>query len=337
MIEAKGMRDGASFNYAQLAKEYLIARQECRARNIAKPRILLLLTDEQKSKIQKTGLICLFRESWNQLQSGKAVKGQWSDGKVKFFQKHSNMLKDSPNDDEIIGCFKMLSFERLKEISDHYETQDASSRELAAMISKSIAWHMPKNHCDSAEIPIWSKMLMNLAKTPLYEFYTGGTINDTVCKAEEDFFKNAFVSSEHPIRKAVESIRNTLRAHREKIEKYYQLYRIQKYWDLKNESAKGISSDTVRLNCQYFDEKFSQEERNLEANQCKMELNREFDNLNNRFAKKYGDGTGIYPSSVPNVRSLIYFYFRSLLDWNEDIPGYKYFSFDNKPFFAKKN
>lgn len=68
MIEAKGRREGASFNYAQLAKEYLIAKQECKERSIEQPRILLLLTDEQKDKIDRS-FYEFFKKSWSGMKT----------------------------------------------------------------------------------------------------------------------------------------------------------------------------------------------------------------------------------------------------------------------------
>lgn len=354
MIEAKGMRDGASFNYAQLAKEYLIAKQECPGQ----PRILLLLTDDQISKINdEGGLVKLFEKNWKELTTFK--KDKWSQNKVDFFDKQN---LEKPSDDEITSCFKMFSYESLKEYAGKFKAKNKSSQELATMIANTIAWHTPvvdreekitvldKNGKEKTKKithykpgtdkpSIWSQMLMELAnnQTPLYEFDTGGTINEIVTKAEGDFFKAAEIPVAHPIRKEIEKVRNTVLEKKETIEKFYRLYRIQKYWELKKEYKKPDKSDTVKYNYEKFsDKKYNEEIKKLDAQECREQLRNEFNDLNGTYNKKFGDQTGIVSSAVPNVRYLLYFYVRSLLGFADAMPGYDYFGFDNKKFFVKK-
>lgn len=177
-------------------------------------------------------------------------------------------------------------------------------------------------------------MLMDLAEaeTPLYEFYTGGTINKVVCDAEDKFFEEADIPQEHRIRKAVEDVRKKTNAHRNEIEEFYRLYRIQKYWDLKTKSEKENPSKTTELNFEYFKAHCVPD---ISAQECKSALIKAFDDLDCEFKQAYGKNTGIVPANVPNVRYLLSFYLRWLLDW-KDIPGYsKYFSFDKKIFFTK--
>ena len=362
MIEAKGMRDGVAFNYAQLAKEYLIAKQECPGQ----PRILLLLTDEQIKKInEKGGLVELFEKSWNELKVEKPVSDKWSETKVKFFNEDDvkkSLGEIKPDKNAINACFKILSYEKLKDYAKKYNTENSSSKKLAAMIADTIAWHTPvvdseetirvsdKNgkektkkithYKPGTDTPsIWSKMLMTLAadQTPLYEFYTGGTINEIVTKAEDDFFKAAEIPVVHPIRKEIEKVRNAVLEKKETIEKFYRLYRIQKYWELKKEYKKPDKSDTVKYNYEkFFDKKYNEEIKKLDAQECREQLRNEFNDLNGTYNKKFGDQTGIAPAATPNVRYLLYFYVRSLLGFADAMPGYDYFGFDNKKFFVKK-
>lgn len=381
MIEAKGMRDGAAFNYAQLAKEYLIAKQECPGQ----PRILLLLTEEQIGKINKKGgLVKLFEKSWEELTTFK--KDKWSQNKVDFFNK-KKLAK--PIDDKITSCFKMFSYESLKEYANEYETKNESSQKLAAMIANTIAWHTPEVDRNSdkngkektkkithykpgpKDPSIWSKMLMKLAadKTPLYEFYTGGTINEIVTKAEDDFFKAAEIPEDHPIRKAIKEVRDAVFKEKENIENFYRLYCIQRSLELpkeieklkkeceewekkqdktdkekKKEKDKKAKLASEELNLKYFTEKCCEESKKLEKTKSNNPLKDKFSELNANFYKnksnlqwaKDKDQTGIVSSAVPNVRYLLYFYVRSLLGFADAMPGYDYFGFDNKKFFVKK-
>ena len=347
MIEAKGMRDGAAFNFAQLAKEFLIAKVECKARGIDQPRIILLLTDEQKEKTK--GICSLFEESWKQLTSKEKVPGKWSDGKVDFFKNNEALLKEyrPHNDDEITACFRILTYGELKGFADIYarDAQDASNKNLALMISNTISWHTRETHAE-AKTPIWSTMLKDLAheQTPLYELYTGGTINETVSRAEDQFFKEAQIPPDHRVRRAVESVRSKATAARDTIENIHRLYRTQQYWALQKKFAGEKPSDTVTFNFEYFKAKYSLEEKKIDARQCREELKEEFRKLNEHFAEfrkrnpeaGYGENTGIVTAGVPNVRRLLNFHFRSWLDWETDIPGSKFFELDKKIFFVKK-
>ncbi len=171
-------------------------------------------------------------------------------------------------------------------------------------------------------------------KAPLYEFYTGGTINDSVCQAENEFFAMAVIPSKHPIRQAVETVRIKTVADRETVENIYRLYRIQQYQEL--QFVDGTPSDTVKFNFEYFKGKCTSEEKAIGARKCREELKAEFRKLNDSFAKRYGENTGIAASGVPNVRRLLSFHIRGLLDWETDIPGTRFFSFDKKIFFTKK-
>lgn len=339
MIEAKGMRDGAAFNYAQLAKEYLIAKQECDFRRISQPRILLLLTDEQITKIDKKGgLVELFDKSWKELRAEKQVSNKWSETKVKFFngdEVKKNLDKIKPQNDAIEACFKILSYKKLEEYAKTYNTENSSSQKLAAMIANTIAWHTNK----SGSIPIWSRMLMDLAaaQTPLYEFYTGGTINKIVTDAEDEFFKLTAVPKDNPIRKAVENVRKKILQQGETIKKFYRLYCIQKYWQLQRENAKSAKSDTVKYNYQYFTRKYNEGETKLDVQECRKQLKEALDELDRIFEHRYGDQTGIVSSGTPNVRYLLYSFARSLINiFSDEIPGYEYFAFDNKKFFRQK-
>ena len=144
MIETKGMRDGAAFNYAQLAKEYLIAKQECPEQ----PRILLLLTDEQKNEIGDN-FYKVFTESWNQLfkKNGKV----WSDEKVKFMSERVNKIGENddkkekfPDKETVDKCFKILTYSKLFGYATEYKKNEkTSSQKLAGMIAKTIEWHTP--------------------------------------------------------------------------------------------------------------------------------------------------------------------------------------------------
>ena len=327
MIEAKGMRDGAAFNYAQLAKEYLIAKQECPEQ----PRILLLLTDKQKKDIEKKGFINVFNNSWDELFKFK--KDKWSQQKVDFINKQ---LKDQqrPEKNEVDRCFKILTYSELAKYAREYETQNSSSEKLAAMIANTIAWHSD----GTGETPLWSAMLMDLAKkqTPLYEFYTGGTINKTVTEAEDNFFNGAEIPKDNPIRKAVEDVRDKI--DRAYVADLYRLYCIQKYWELCKKKNNADTSNSVTLNYEYFAGKYSEYIKNgveLNAQDCRKELNRKYSELNDNFKKKYGESSGIKPSGTPNVRYLLYFYVRSLMNnFDDAMPGYKFFGFDNKKFFT---
>lgn len=362
MIEAKGMRDGAAFNYAQLAKEYLIAKQECPGQ----PRILLLLTEEQIGKINKKGgLVKLFEKSWEELKVEKPVSNKWSETKVKFFNGDDvkkSLGKIKPDEKAINACFKILSYEKLKEYAKNYKTKDPSSKTLATMIDNTIAWHTPevdreetitvpdKNgkektkkityYKPGTETPsIWSKMLMALAEkqTPLYEFYTGGTINEIVTKAENDFFNQAAIPKNNSIRETVEKVRSDVLKEEKTIENFYRLYCIQKYWELSKEYNQPDKSDTVKYNYEkFFDKKYNEEIKKLDAQECREQLRNEFNDLNGTYNKKFGDQTGIVPAATPNVRYLLYFYVRSLLGFDDAMLGYDYFGFDNKKFFVKK-
>ena len=367
MIEAKGMRDGAAFNYAQLAKEYLIAKQECPGQ----PRILLLLTNEQIKSIvnkkysEKQGLVALFYKSWDELTATEEVNGKWSKNKVDFFQKDNikKLLEDYKprTDDEITSCFKMLSYESLEEYAKNYPAENESSEKLAAMIANTIAWHTPKedrveekkytdkngnektkkitHYKPGSEAPsIWSTMLIDLAaeETPLYEFYTGGTINQIVTEAEDNFFNGAEIPKDNPIRKAVEDVRNKVDS--AYVSELYRLYCIQKYLELEKENKKIDKSATVKFNFEFFEKKYKEYVKNkaeLDAQICRNKLNRIYSDLNDNFNKKYGESSGIKPSVTPNVRTLIYFYIRSLMNnFDDAMPGYKFFGFDNKKFFT---
>ena len=364
MIEAKGMRDGAAFNYAQLAKEYLIAKQECPG---GQPRILLLLTNEQIKSIEnkkyseKQGLVALFYKSWKELTATQEVNGKWSKNKVEFFQKDDikKLLEDYKprTDDEITSCFKMLSYESLEEYAKNYPAENESSKKLAAMIANTIAWHTPKedrieeikykdkngnkktkkitHYKPGSDAPsIWSTMLMDLAKneTPLYEFYTGGTINEIVKKAENKFFEEAAISEDNPICKAVKDMRDKVNS--AYVSELYRLYCIQKYWELKKENEKFDKSETVTFNFKYFEKKYHEYKDALDAQNCRTKLNSKYSELNYNFNKKYGESSGIKPSGTPNVRYLLYFYVRSLINnFDDKTPGYEFLGFDNKKFF----
>ena len=121
-----------------------------------------------------------------------------------------------------------------------------------------------------------------------------------------------------------------------KIEDFYQLYCIQKYWELEKKYNKPDKSDTVKYNYEkYFKDKYKEiEQRGVQ--ECREQLRNAFKDLDNEYAKKFGVQTGIVPAATPNVRYLLYFYVRSLLGFAAAMPGYKYFGFDNKKFFVKK-
>ena len=354
MIEAKGMRDGAAFNYAQLAKEYLIAKQECPEQ----PRILLLLTDKQKKDIEKKGFINVFNNSWDELF--KSQKDKWSQQKVDFINKQ---LKDQqrPEKNEVDRCFKILTYSELAKYAREYETQNSSSEKLAAMIANTIAWHTPKedrvveekytdkdgsektkkitHYKPGSDAPsIWSTMLIDLAaeETPLYEFYTGGTINKTVTEAEDNFFNGAEIPKDNPIRKAVEDLRD--KVDRAYVADLYRLYCIQKYWELCKKKNNADTSNSVTLNHKYFAGKYSEYIKNgvePNAQDCREELNSKYSELNDKFNKEHGELSGIKPSGTPNVRYLLYFYVRSLINnFDDETPGYKFLGFDNKKFFV---
>ena len=329
MIEAKGMRDGAAFNYAQLAKEYLIAKQECPGQ----PRILLLLTDKQKEDIEKKDFINVFNNSWDELF--KLKKDKWSQQKVDFINKQ---LKNQqrPEKNEVDKCFKILTYSELAKYAGEYKTQNSSSEKLAAMIAKTIAWH--SDETGDTPTPLWSKMLMDLAEkgTPLYEFYTGGTINEIVTKAEDNFFNGAEIPKDNPIRKAVEDVRNKVDS--TYVSELYRLYCIQKYWELCKKKNNADTSKSVTLNYEYFAGKYNEYVKNgveLNAQDCRKELNSKYSELNDKFKKKYGESSGIKPSGTPNVRYLLYFYVRSLINnFDDKTPGYNFLGFDNKKFFV---
>lgn len=394
MIEAKGMRDGAAFNYAQLAKEYLIAKQECPGQ----PRILLLLTDEQKEKIDKKGgLVELFKKSWDELKVENPVSNKWSKTKVDFFKRDEvkkSLEEIKPDEKAINACFRILSYENLKDYATTYKTENESSQKLAAMIANTIAWHTPKedrveeikytdkngkektkkitHYKPGTETPsIWSQMLMELAnnQTPLYEFYTGGTINKIVTDAEDKFFENAGISEANSIRKAIKEVRDAVFKEKENIEKFYRLYCLQRALELPNE-IKNLNKEceewekkqdktdkekkkekdkkaklaSEELNLKYFTEKCCEENKKLEKTKSNNPLKDKFSELNANFHKnksnlqwaKDKDQTGIVSSAVPNVRYLLYFYVRSLRGFDDAMPGYDYFGFDNKKFFVKK-
>ena len=327
MIEAKGMRDGAAFNYAQLAKEYLIAKQEFPLQ----PRILLLLTDKQQEDIDKKGFINIFKDSWDELFKFK--KDKWSQQKVDFMNKQ---FKDQqcPEKDEVCRCFKILTYSELAKYAREYKTQNFSSKKLAAMIANTIVWHSD----GTGETPLWSDMLMDLAanRIPLYEFYTGGTSNEIVTMAEDEFFEEAAIPEDNPIRKAVEDMRD--KVDRTYVADLYRLYCIQKHWDLYKKKDDAEASQSVILNYEYFAGKYNEYVKNgveLNAQDCRKELNSKYSKLNDKFEKKYGESSGIKPSGTPNVRYLLYFYVRSLINnFDDKTPGYKFLGFDNKKFFV---
>ena len=323
MIEAKGMREGAAFNYAQLAKEYLIAEQECFARKIQSPRILLLLTDEQKCIIN-SNFYDFFKESWEQLF--KAKNKVWSQQKVDFMKTHLGQ-RECPAENTIKACFKILTYSELAEYAANYKTKNESSEKLAAMISNTIAWHSDK----SGTLPVWSRMLMSLAKAPLYEFYTGGTINEIVCKTEDEFFGEAKISKENKIYKAVQTVRKTVMEHKEKIDLFYDLYCVQKC-----DQLKGKDSDTARLNFSFFEQQVNDKGINISPEDARKKLKDAFKELNESYQGEFRENGVVKATSDPNVRTLIYFYVRYLLEWKNEIPGYKFFAFDNKKFFKKK-
>ena len=73
----------------------------------------------------------------------------------------------------------------------------------------------------------------------------------------------------------------------------------------------------------------------MNAQDCRKELNSKYSELNDKFEKKYGESSGIKPSGTPNVRYLLYFYVRSLINnFDDKTPGYKFLGFDNKKFFV---
>ena len=328
MIEAKGKREGASFNYAQLAKEYLIAKQECKERSIEQPRILLLLTDEQKDKIDRS-FYEFFKKSWGQLFQVNANKG-WSETKVKFMKENLGTV-ECPSEIEVEKCFKILTYSELAKYASEYETENVSSQELAKMIKNTVEWHSGNK---SAPIPIWSKMLMDLAKAPLYEFYTGGTINEIVCKAEDEFFRKANISEENKIYNAVQKVRETVMKHKEKINRFYDLYCVRKCEQLKK---KEQDSDTARLNLSFFEKQVNDKNINISSEDARKELKNTFNELNKSCQREFGASRAVMATADPNVRTLIYFYVRNLLKWTDLIPGYKFFAFDNKKFFNKNN
>ena len=181
-------------------------------------------------------------------------------------------------------------------------------------------------------------MLIDLAaeETPLYEFYTGGTINQIVTEAEDNFFNGAEIPKDNPIRKAVEDVRNKVDS--AYVSELYRLYCIQKYLELEKENKKIDKSATVKFNFEFFEKKYKEYVKNkaeLDAQICRNKLNRIYSDLNDNFNKKYGESSGIKPSVTPNVRTLIYFYIRSLMNnFDDAMPGYKFFGFDNKKFFT---
>ena len=213
----------------------------------------------------------MFKKSWDELKVENPVSNKWSKTKVEFFNRDEvkkSLEKIKPDEKAINACFRILSYENLKDYATTYKTENESSQKLAAMIANTIAWHNSEETItvlgkEKKVAPsIWSQMLMDLAnnQTPLYEFYTGGTINEIVTNAEDDFFKAAEIPVEHPILKAVVDVRKKVCD--KKIEDFYQLYCIQKYWELEKKYNKPDKSDTVKYNYEkYFKDKYKEIEQ----------------------------------------------------------------------------
>ena len=110
---------------------------------------------------------------------------------------------------------------------------------------------------------------------------------------------------------------------------------------MKKENEKFDKSETVTFNFKYFEKKYHEYKDVLDAQNCRKKLNSKYSELNDKFNKyselykKYGESLGIKPSGTPNVRYLLYFYVRSLINnFDDKTPGYEFLGFDNKKFFV---
>lgn len=344
LIEAKGMRDGAGFNYAQLAKEYLIAKVESeRAGAWIQPRILLLVPEHCAEEMADT-LWTQFHEGWGKLFT--KAGNRWSQGRAELMQRLIPKEKrECPiSQSQFSEIFKILTY---TELLTHAETEvkttksNDSEHKLAEMLCKTIRWHLA-GQPDEDNMPLWSQFLAELAslQVPLYQFYNGGAGFALLEKYEDRFFNEGGIIPTCRFRSAIENQRQYIKGRSIALPNsrkltYEGLIAFAPEVLYHHFAKKAEKTPSAELNGEFFSRKRGLNTPDIRIGEIYSALNCEYQESQARET----DASSVNPEALgisrsDGLRKALRLF--SWKNWDDSANPYRLFAFERTDFFNGK-
>jgi len=343
LIEAKGIRDGAGFNYAQLAKEYLIAKVESgRAGNRIQPRILLLVSGDYAKK-EAGKLWSRFQKDWGNLFEEKS---RWSRNRAELMQRLIPREKrECPiSQSQFSEIFKILTY---TELLTHAETEvkttksNDSEHKLAEMLCKTIHWHLA-GQPDEDNMPLWSQFLAELAaqQVPLYHFYNGGAGFALLEKYEDRFFNEGGIIPTCRFRSAIENQRQYIEGRSIALPNsrkltYEGIIAFAPEVLYRHFAKKAAKTSSAELNGEFFKGKRGLNTSDISIGEIYSALNCEYQES----PAKETDTSSVNPevlgiSRSDGLRKALRLF--SWKNWDNSANPYRFFAFERTDFFNGK-